>query len=230
MIKDSKRLSYLISFALHFLFILVAMFIDFSSAFETEDFVTIGFGTFGNVSSPGSPGKNVKKVENTTKIEKQKKESKKIEKKVELPKSKNNEKDNIIVTTAKKKEKEETPPQKVEPLDTKNKDESTGGESSGLGEGNFGFEIDFGGKGKRKIYSYIIPEYPEGVSKEIDVKLRFSILPDGSVGRIFPLIKADTKLEEAAMNSLRQWRFEPLPTLQNQSEQSAVIVFPYRLR
>ena len=79
------------------------------------------------------------------------------------------------------------------------------------------FDIEWGGTGKRKIYSYNIPAYPAGVSKEIDVKLRFSILPDGTVGRIFPLIKADTRLETAAINSLRQWRFEPLPSGQNQA-------------
>ena len=42
--------------------------------------------------------------------------------------------------------------------------------------------------------------------------------------------KADTKLELAAINSLRQWRFEPLPQSQNVTEQYAVIIFPFRLR
>ena len=95
---------------------------------------------------------------------------------------------------------------------------------------NFGFEIDFGGRGKRKIYSYALPSYPEGVTKEIDVKLKFTIQPDGTVGKIIPLIKADTKLEFAAINSLRQWRFEPLPESQKKLEQSAVIIFPFRLQ
>jgi protein TonB len=101
---------------------------------------------------------------------------------------------------------------------------------AGEGEGGFGFEIDFGGKGTRKIYSYNLPEYPEGVSKEIDVKLRFTILPDGTVGKIFPLIKADARLELASINSLRQWRFEPLPRNAKQIEQTVVIIFPYRLQ
>lgn len=82
----------------------------------------------------------------------------------------------------------------------------------------------------KKIYSYSLPAYPEGVSKEIDVKLRFTILPDGTVGRIIPLIKADGRLESAAINSLRQWRFEPLSSNQKQLEQTAVITFPYRLQ
>lgn len=76
----------------------------------------------------------------------------------------------------------------------------------------------------------MLPAYPSGVDKEINIKLRFSILPDGTVGTIIPLTKADTRLEDAAINSLRQWRFEALNPSQSNLEQTAVIVFPYRLR
>ena len=68
------------------------------------------------------------------------------------------------------------------------------------------------------------------MKKEIDIKLQFTILPDGTIGTIIPKIKADTRLENAAINSLRQWRFEALSTSQKQVEQKAVIVFPYRLQ
>ena len=98
------------------------------------------------------------------------------------------------------------------------------------GEGSFGFDIDFGGNGTRKIYSFLLPDYPDGVKKEADIKLEFKILPDGTVGTIIPKIKADTRLENAAINSLRQWRFEPLNPYQKQTEQTAIIVFPYRLQ
>ncbi|MCH8326755.1 MAG: hypothetical protein IIB83_09410 [Bacteroidetes bacterium] len=47
---------------------------------------------------------------------------------------------------------------------------------------------------------------------------------------IFPLIKADTRLEDAAIKSLRQWRFEPLVSGQSEVVQTAVINFPYRLK
>lgn len=105
------------------------------------------------------------------------------------------------------------------------------GNGNGSGDANGdGYDIFWGGKGNRKIYSYSLPRYPEGVSKEIDLKLKFTILPDGTVGTIIPLMKADTRLENSAINSLRQWRFEPLPPGQKQLEQTAVIVFPYRLR
>lgn len=127
-----------------------------------------------------------------------------------------------------KEQKEKEPEKEVAKKEpTKTEEEES---EDGIGKGKYGFEIDFGGKGTRKIYSYSLPKYPEGVAKEIDVKLRFTILPDGTVGKIFPLIKADTRLENAAINSLRQWRFEPLPDKQKQAVQTAVIVFPYRLQ
>ncbi|PKL82433.1 MAG: hypothetical protein CVV24_10065 [Ignavibacteriae bacterium HGW-Ignavibacteriae-3] len=118
---------------------------------------------------------------------------------------------------------------KLKPL-VQGENKKTGSEVAGEGDGGFGFELDFGGKGMRRIYSYNLPEYPEGVAKEIDVKLRFTILPDGTVSKIIPLIKADTKLEFAAINSLKQWRFEPLPPNAKQLDQTVVITFPYRLQ
>lgn len=227
--RKTQRLSYLISLLVHILF--AVLFIAWTVEIEREndEFVTIGFGTFGKVSSSGAVGKKVEKAKTPATVEKQKVEAKKEEKKVELPEVKNTDEENPVVA-AKEKEEKETPPEKVEPIVEKSESENKGREATGEGTGNFGFEIDFGGKGIRKIYSYKLPSYPSGVSKEIDVKLRFTILPDGTVGRIFPLIKADTRLELAAINSLRQWRFEPLPDNQKQLEQTAVIVFPYRLR
>lgn len=225
---NRKNYSYLVSLTLHLILALIFMFINFSIEYDEEDYVTLGFGTFGNVSSAGAAGikDDINKSPEKTEPEKEKRE----DKKVELPKTQNTDTDNIVTASDPKKEKEKPVEEKVKPLVEKDDGDSKGKEVTGEGEGNFGFEIDFGGKGIRKIYSYSLPAYPEGVSKEIDVKLRFTILPDGSVGKIIPLIKADTKLEMAAINSLRQWRFEPLPNRQKQSEQNAVIVFPYRLQ
>lgn len=108
-----------------------------------------------------------------------------------------------------------------------------GGEGTGFGSGNgsgFGYSIDWGGRGQRRILSYLLPEYPSGVNKEVDIRVRFTILPDGAVGSTLILNKADTRLEAAAVNSLRRWRFEPLRGSQEQVAQVAVISFPYRLR
>jgi protein TonB len=226
--NDSKNISSLLSVAVHLLLILIFMIWQINPAIADDEFVTVGFGTIGKTSSSGSL---VKKNEpsKVKEVKKEKKEeTKKVDKKVELPKVINEDDDNIITEAKKKETKEEEKPA-VKPI-IKAEDEEKGRENEGEGEGSFGFEIDFGGKGKRKIYSYSLPAYPKGVSKEIDVKLRFSILPDGSVGRVFPLLKADARLESAAISSIKKWRFEPLPNGQNQIEQVAVIVFPYRLQ
>ncbi|MCF8242145.1 MAG: energy transducer TonB [Melioribacteraceae bacterium] len=209
-IKKTTRFSYLLSFFFHVVVILLFTAITFDIDHEEEEFVTIGFGSFGKSQAPGSIQQRSLKRDN--------------DKNVEVPTAKNTDDENII-TESKKDEKDE----KREPLINRERKENQK-DLIGLGDGSFGIEIDFGGKGVRKVYSYLLPAYPEGVSKEIDIKLRFTIMPDGSVGRIFPLIKADTRLEVAAINSLRQWRFEPLPSNKKQSEQTAVIVFPYRLR
>ncbi len=230
MIKKDSLKSYLYSIGLHLLLALVFLFLSFTPDVKDDEYVTIGFGTIGKLSSPGPLGNAEKKETKITKPEKQKKKKKTEVKKVNVPKTKNTDIKNKVVVAAKEKKKTENESKKTNTLVKDETKKAKGKEVSGEGEGNFGFEIDFGGKGKRKIYSYKLPEYPPGVSKEIDVKLKFTILPDGTVGRIIPLIKADTRLEMAAINSLRKWRFEPLPETQNQAVQTAVIVFPFRLR
>lgn len=228
MTKNPRTLSYIASFAIHVLMIILFAFISFSVGMEEDEYVTIGFGSGLSMGSAGPYGvdpiteKKVPKEEKKiTKAEEQKK--------VELPESKNRDKDNLVLEADKKKQKESVEAEKIKPLNN-DQNKTKGTEPEGEGEGGFGFELDFGGKGMRKIYSYSLPDYPEGVSKEIDVKLRFTILPDGTVGKIFPLIKADARLELAAINSLRQWRFEPLPLRVKQIEQTVVITFPYRLQ
>lgn len=223
-----KNTSYFFSIAFHAILFLIFFFVQFSVEPDESEYVTIGFGTGLSMGSPGPLGQDQLTEKDKLKEEKQKIQNPE-QKKVELPESKNKDIENIITSADKKKNKETVEAEKVKPL-TEQTNKTKGTELAGLGEGGFGFEIDFGGKGMRKIYSYNLPEYPEGVSKEIDVKLRFTIMPDGTVGKIFPLIKADARLELAAINSLRQWRFEPLPPNAKQIDQTVVIIFPYRLQ
>lgn len=63
-------------------------------------------------------------------------------------------------------------------------------------QGDFGFDIDWGGKGIRKIYSFILPQYPEGVKKEVNIKLQFTILPDGHCGNYHPQNESRYKIGE----------------------------------
>lgn len=224
--NEPKNISYVVSISFHIVLALIFLFVKMSNETAAEEYLLVGFGSGSGLGSPG-----VFKEEtpsNEQKISEEKIVEKKNElKKVELPKAAQTDESNIISKVDKKKENPPKADEKssIKPLAKGNM------EKSGTGaNGGFGFELDFGGKGMRRIYSYNLPEYPEGVAKEIDVKLRFTIMPDGTVGKIFPLIKADARLELTAINSLRQWRFEPLPSNAKQIEQTVVIIFPYRLQ
>jgi protein TonB len=237
--KTQYHFSNLLSVILHAVVIIAFMFIHFIPEITEDEFVSVGFGTFTQANSSGAKISEVKPVQETEIIKEAKKQEKMEDdpetKKVDLPKVKNDDaavleknnkaddKKNIDTDLDNQNEENNTPVSAAE-------SDKDGKGDVGNDEGNAGFEIAWGGSGMRKIYSYELPAYPEGVSKQIDIKLQFSILPDGTVGKIIPLMKADTRLEMAAINSLRNWRFEPLREGQKKSEQSVVIIFPYRLQ
>ncbi len=225
-----RHISFSISMIIHIIIFILLLFIKFSMDYPPRDYVELSFGKMSQPGSSGAIGTQINQVEENAKAETNETIDKSKEvKEVELPKAKNTSEENIIKPA--EKQKEETKTVKTETKENTNSQVTTAGQGNKAeGEGSFGFDIDWGGQGTRKIYSYILPDYPEGVNKEIDIRLKFSILPDGTVGNIFPLTKADTRLENAAINSLRQWRFEALAPGQKQTEQAAVIVFPYRLQ
>ncbi len=85
-----------------------------------------------------------------------------------------------------------------------------GSRGSGKGMG-YGFgDIEWGGGGNRIVLHKPLPKFPTGVNTNAELKFRFTVLPDGTVGRIIPLQKADPRLESAALTALRQWRFNVL--------------------
>ena len=226
-----KNLSFSLSLLIHLLLLLLFLLLKFSVDYPPKEYVELSFGVSGDVGSSGAIGTQIKQVEELSKPEvKDETVDKSTEvKEVELPKAKNTSEENVIKPADKMKEKTTSTKTKTTE-DTKDKTTTEGQGNKAKGEGSFGFDFEEGGLGTRRIYSYIEPSYPEGVHKEIDIRLRFAILPDGTVGTILPLTKADTRLENAAINSLRQFRFEPLSPGQKQTEQTAVIVFHYRLQ
>lgn len=84
--------------------------------------------------------------------------------------------------------------------------------SRGTGKGmGYGFgDIEWGGGGNRIVLHKPLPKFPTGVNTNAELKFRFTVMPDGTVGRIIPLQKADPRLETAALAALRQWRFNVL--------------------
>jgi outer membrane biosynthesis protein TonB len=229
--KKSSGISYSISFVLHAIAIILLLLINLSFDYLPSEYVELSFGISDQTGSSGAKGNKIniiKEVPKPSEKEKSKEKSPEV-KEVELPVAINTEKENVVKRANNEKEIAEERAELNTETTTSNSKSSEEGNNSEV-EGNFGFDIDWGGKGTRKIYSFILPQYPEGVKKEVNIKLQFTILPDGTVGTIIPKMKADTRLENAAINSLRQWRFEALSSSQRQVEQTAVIVFPYRLQ
>lgn len=188
--------------------------ITFDVKTQPLEFVEISFGPGGLGGSSGSPGDQPLGTPQET-IEEQQVQETQVEEKVDVTQTKNTSPDAPAVTKEKETKDATTP---------KPAQKGQGNKTTGPG----GFDIDFGGMGSRKVLNYTVPAYPPGVNKQIDIRLRFTILPDGSVGSVIPLIKADATLENSAIQALRKWRFEPLRN--GTATQTAVIVFPYRLK
>ena len=226
-----RNMSYSFSLIFHALLLLLFIFITINFEYPPREYVELSFGQSGETGSSGAKGTLIEEVKElpASQIKNQTTNKNEIVREVELPKAVNTEKENVIKPADKDKEVSSVSSTTSNEQQTSTSTSDAQGNKQ-EGEGSFGFDIDWGGKGKRQIWSYPLPKYPAGVYKEIDIKIVFTIKPDGSVGSARLLTKADTKLENAALNSLRQWRFEPLSSSQKQIDQTAVIVFPYRLQ
>ena len=103
-----------------------------------------------------------------------------------------------------------------------------GGGGGGIGKGH-GYSIDWGGSGTRRVISGRIPTYPKGTDKEMAVTLEFTVLPDGTVLKVVPLLRGDEILEHEAISALETWRFDPLPAETDQKIQNGKITFNFKL-
>lgn len=105
----------------------------------------------------------------------------------------------------------------------------TGLGSRGMGAGKgLGFgEIDWGGGGNRVVIYKKVPVFPPGVNTSGVIKIKFTVKPDGTVTTMIPLQKADPRLERAALDALRQWRFNKL---NDNREMVGIIPFTFKLR
>lgn len=100
------------------------------------------------------------------------------------------------------------------------------GPAGGSGKST-GYSIDWAGSGTRRLISGRVPTYPDGTNKELPVTLQFTVLPDGTVSGVIPVMKSDVLLEREAISALRTWRFDPLPPQFSQTVQQAKITFNF---
>ena len=102
-----------------------------------------------------------------------------------------------------------------------------GEKGSGAGKGLGYGDIEWGGGGNRIVLQKKLPVYPPGVNTSAQIKIRFVVLPDGTVSpNMIPLQKGEPILEKAAMDALRQWRFNKL---NDNKEMSGIITFTFKL-
>jgi periplasmic protein TonB len=230
-----------LSVTVHLIVILILFLFNISPQPE-EDLIQISYGEPGGGSggygSIADQNQFVSKPETPSEV----KEEEKGENPPESSTNSKTEIEKIILNKMKTSVKKETNPLTgtAKPAGTNKEGKGIGngtGAGSGTGNGNGnglgnglgdGFGIDWGGA-VRKIYYYYVPGYPDGVVKEIDVKLKFKIESDGSVSNITVLRKADAVLERVAVEALKLWRFEPLPKKAEPMAQTAIITFPFRL-
>ena len=101
-----------------------------------------------------------------------------------------------------------------------------GSKGSGPGLGLGYGDIEWGGGGNRIVLQKKIPVYPPGANTSAQIKIRFTVSYDGTVISMVPLQKGDPALEKAAMDALKQWRFNKL---KEQKEMYGIITFTFKL-
>ncbi|MBD3291257.1 TonB family protein [candidate division KSB1 bacterium] len=95
--------------------------------------------------------------------------------------------------------------------------------------GDSPYQIE-GKAAKRTILTRVIPQYPENVQQEAVIKIRFSVLPNGLVGEMIPVLKSNDMLERITLDAFKQWRFNPLPPDVEQIPEYGTITFKYLLQ
>lgn len=108
--------------------------------------------------------------------------------------------------------------------------EGTAGEQSGAeGEGSdeqksAPYQIE--GLNRDPIRT-VLPDYREKVNATI--RVRITVDPRGQIVQRIPLLKGNPALEQAVMDALQRWQFNPLPPNAPQEPQTGVVTFQFRL-
>jgi TonB family protein len=96
--------------------------------------------------------------------------------------------------------------------------------------GGAGYSLQWGQGLVRRKLSGALPKYPTGVNTGGQVQILALVQPNGVVKSVQPMQKVNARLEEAAMNAVRYWKFEALPTTLEQMEQTCTITFQFKLK
>lgn len=104
-----------------------------------------------------------------------------------------------------------------------------GADGSDVGK-SVAYSMQWGDGGTRRLLAGNLPQYPEGVNVEAQIRIEAVVMPGGRVRSLRPVQKGNKKLEDAAMEEVRHWVFEPLGNNAPQVDQSCFITFNFVLR
>jgi len=88
------------------------------------------------------------------------------------------------------------------------------------------YDINWEG-GAREVLVDPLPAYPDNIFKEVILKFRIEVLPNGTVNEIIPLQKGEATLENIAKQTLTQWVFNPLENSAPQEKQIGTVTFRF---
>ena len=98
-------------------------------------------------------------------------------------------------------------------------------EEKELSEVSSPYQLQWEGDLDRSPMVQPLPSNPTNI--EANVTVRFEVMPDGTLGRVFPLRKMNPELEREIMKTLRSWRFSRLPSGVPHDPQWGTITFRF---
>lgn len=90
--------------------------------------------------------------------------------------------------------------------------------------------ITWSGGMSRQRVSGQMPNYPEGVNKEVQIVVRFTVSPDGTVKQTSLVRKGEPRFEERVLSAMQSWKFNKLPATVEQIDQAGTATFNFKLR
>ena len=103
------------------------------------------------------------------------------------------------------------------------------GVRDGTGGGQ-GYSLEWLQGGTRKKIAGELPVYPKATNVEAELSFYAAVDPEGTIKALLPAQKADVRLEQAVIEALRDWKFEPLASAFPQIEQTCQLRFIFRLK
>ena len=101
-----------------------------------------------------------------------------------------------------------------------------GDKGTGIGKGLGLGDIEWGGGGNRTVLSKVLPKSPNKLDRNVQLKVKFTVLADGSVANMKPMQKGDPVLEQQSLSALKRWRFNKIA---DGVEMSGIITFSFKM-